>query len=87
MFNVGDRVKIKRDLIHKRFPGDPGLNDDMLTMQGKECTIHDVWQHDGNNYYYLSDTDWTWVEDWLELAFEDAKIEEVEENDFMELFK
>ena len=87
MFNVGDRVKIQRNLAHKRFSGDPGLNNDMLAMQGKEYSIREVVKGVDHNYYHLVDAGWTWVEEWLELAFEDAKLEEVEENDFMELFK
>jgi hypothetical protein len=87
MFKAGDLVRVKDNIMNIRFGGDPCLNDDMLYMQGKEYTIREAWQNDGHNYYYLSYADWTWIEEWLELAFEDAKLEEVEENDFMELFK
>lgn len=65
MFFQGQRVKVKNDFYDMRFRGDPGINDDMIRMAGKEFIIADSW---GSGYYKLvgDSGSWTWAEQWLE---------------------
>lgn len=77
MLKVGDKVKVREDLIYDRT--EPGVTDVMLGFRGREMTIKEVIK-DGEYYIFLEDESEHY---WTERMFE--KIEEKESNNMKEL--
>ncbi|AEI74533.1 hypothetical protein F391_gp52 [Clostridium phage phiCP34O] len=72
MLKVGDKVKVREDLIYDR--NEPGVTDVMLGFRGKEMTIKEVIK-DREYYIFLEDeAEHYWTEEMFE------KIEEKESN-------
>ena len=77
MLKVGDKVRVREDLIYDR--NEPGVTDVMLGFRGKEMTIKEVIK-DREYYIFLEDEPEHY---WTEEMFE--KIEEKESNNMKEL--
>lgn len=78
MLKVGDKAKVREDLIYDRI-GQPGVTDVMLGFRGKEMTIKEVIE-DREYYIFLEDKlEHYWTEEMFE------KIEEKESNNMKEL--
>lgn len=83
-FEIGDEVVVSYGFHEKRHPGDPGINDDMLAMQGNKYIIKDRYMtSNGYETYYLENASWSWDGNWLEFANE---MNDVEEEDILNVF-
>ena len=64
-YKVGDKVKIRKDLIEGTEYGGEGFVDDMMQFRGKEVTIQKVIFD--REYILLEDTEkWYWTEEMFE---------------------
>jgi len=70
MYNVGDRVEIKKGLVKYSVPG-IGVNHKMVRLEGQIATI--THREVGFNTKYKIDLDqgcWTWAEEYFERLVE-----------------
>ena len=61
-FKVGDKVKVRRDLIIGKFYGNVRCNNSMERMVGKVFTIRNV----DEQYYKVTENEWNWSDGMLE---------------------
>lgn len=81
-FKVGDTVQIITDLDRHKHA--PGINNDMRKLQGTLTTVVRAPSIQGG-YYSLENNTWSWAEDWLDYPY--PEIEDIQESDFMSMFK
>lgn len=81
-FQVGDTVRIIKDLYKKRNQT-PGVNSSMLEKAGKEFVISEVpGKH--SLFYHLKDDKWSWAENWFEQVYPEPK--DINESEFLSMF-
>lgn len=74
-FNVGDKVRVRKDLTNDRYFGEDGSRnsvvDGMLKFKGEVVTISKVRPNDG---YFIEEDSWVWVDGMFEndVVIEDA---------------
>ena len=83
-FSEGDHVYIANEFYNNRRPGDPGINDIMRKMEGKEFIVRTGYSAGTFEVYRLYDNEWSWDGDWLESA--DEEVADVQEEDILNMF-
>ena len=63
-YNVGDKVKVREDLVMRERYGSEIFVDDMAEFKGKEVTIKSV--YDCNEEYRIKEMGFTWTNDMFE---------------------
>lgn len=90
MFEKGDRVRVRRNLKEidalLRLGGHstPGVCDEMEEYEGQVFTMHSYYSRD-SKLCFLKEVSWTWHEAYLELAYDDDKIEVSSEEELLNL--
>lgn len=64
-YKVGQKVKVKLNLIPKSYFGYIWVNPEMIKYCGKEYTIRDVQVMGGDIVYYFNEIPWHWEENML----------------------
>ena len=81
VFNVGDEITIKKNIRNIYVSNGPGINDDMVSMEGRTCVIREARMH--SNRYKLVDCRWVWAGEWFEHA---KQYDDIEESELMNMF-
>lgn len=69
-YNVGDKVRVRRDLESRKYEGTPygdSVTKEMLAFRGKTVTIKECFQK-----YYLEEDNQRWY--WVDGMFEDEAV-------------
>lgn len=90
MFEKGDRVRVRHNLKEidalLRLGGysTPGICDEMEKYEGQVFTLHGFYSRD-SKLCFLEEISWTWHEGYLELAYDNDKIEVSSEEELLDL--
>lgn len=90
MFEKGDRVRVRHNLkeidalLISRGYSTPSVCEEMESYEGKEFTIQSYLSSD-SKLCFLKEISWTWHEAYLELAYDDDKIEVSSEEELLDL--
>lgn len=88
MFEEGDKVRVNYNLkeidslLRVQGYDTPSVVYEMECLEGRIFTIQD--QTD-NGFYHLREAGWTWHEAYLELVYDDDKIEVSSEEELLDL--
>jgi hypothetical protein len=80
-YKVGDKVKVREDLIHCNRYGGVGFIAQMIPLRGKTITIKDViTTGSGLNVYNINESEWHWTDEMFEglVDYEEMTVAEIE---------